>query len=56
MHARVLLARCPSQIRCLVVTIDSRSVIWAGSVVTRDIPEGVFAPGNPCRVSRKITE
>ena len=25
-------------------------------VVTRDIPEGVFAAGNPCRVIREITE
>ena len=29
---------------------------WAGSVVTRDIPKGVFAAGNPCRVIREITE
>jgi maltose O-acetyltransferase len=38
------------------VTIGSRAVIGAGSVVTRDIPEGVFAAGNPCRVIRDITE
>jgi len=38
------------------VTIGSRAVIGAGSVVTRDIPEGVFAAGNPCRVVRQITE
>lgn len=37
------------------VKIGSRSVIGAGSVVTRDIPEGVFAAGNPCRVIREIT-
>lgn len=36
------------------VKIGSRSVIGAGSVVTRDIPEGVFAAGNPCRVVREI--
>jgi maltose O-acetyltransferase len=30
-------------------------VIGAGSVVTRDIPEGVFAAGNPCRVVRAIS-
>lgn len=35
------------------VTIGSRSVIGAGSVVNRDIPEGVVAAGNPCRVIRK---
>ena len=36
------------------VTIGSRSVIGAGSVVTRDVPEGVLAAGNPCRVIREI--
>ena len=36
------------------VTIGSRSVIGAGSVVTRDVPEGVFAAGNPCRVMRDV--
>jgi maltose O-acetyltransferase len=41
---------------CPGVTIGSRSVIGAGSVVTRDIPEGVFAAGNPCRVIREVTE
>ena len=38
------------------VRIGSRSVIGAGSVVTRNIPEGVLAVGNPCRVVRQITE
>jgi maltose O-acetyltransferase len=38
------------------VRIGSRSVIGAGSVVTRDVPEGVFAAGNPCRVIREITD
>jgi maltose O-acetyltransferase len=38
------------------VSIGSRSVIGAGSVVTRDIPEGVFAAGNPCRVIREVSE
>jgi len=36
------------------VRIGSRAVIGAGSVVTRDIPEGVLAAGNPCRVIRRI--
>jgi maltose O-acetyltransferase len=36
------------------VTIGSRAVIGAGSVVTRSIPGGVFAAGNPCRVIREI--
>ena len=38
------------------VTIGSNTVIGAGSVVNRDIPDGVVAVGNPCRVLRKITE
>ena len=38
------------------VRIGSGAVIGAGSVVTRDIPENVFAAGNPCRVIREITE
>src|SRR5678816_603591 len=38
------------------VRIGSRAVIGAGSVVTRDVPEQVFAAGNPCRVIREITE
>jgi len=39
---------------CPGVTIGSRAVIGAGSVVTRDIPDGVFAAGNPCRVIRQL--
>jgi maltose O-acetyltransferase len=38
------------------VRIGARSVIGAGSVVTRDVPEGVLAVGNPCRVVREISE
>jgi maltose O-acetyltransferase len=37
------------------VRIGSRAVIGAGSVVTRDVPQGVFASGNPCRVIRENT-
>jgi maltose O-acetyltransferase len=37
------------------VRIGSRAVIGAGSVVTRDVPDGMFAAGNPCRVIREIT-
>ena len=36
------------------VKIGKGSVIGAGSVVTKDIPENVVAVGNPCRVLRKI--
>lgn len=38
------------------VTIGSRAVIGAGSVVTRDVPAGVFAAGNPCRVIRSLDQ
>lgn len=38
------------------VTIGSNSIIGAGSVVTKDVPEWVIAAGNPCKVVRKITE
>ena len=36
------------------VQIGARAVIGAGSVVTRDIPQDVFAAGNPCRVVRDL--
>jgi maltose O-acetyltransferase len=39
---------------CPGVTIGNGSVIGAGSVVTRDVPPGVFAAGNPCRVIRNV--
>jgi len=36
------------------VRVGSRTVIGAGSVVTRDVPDGVLAAGNPCRVIRSL--
>lgn len=39
---------------CPGVEIGDRSVIGAGSVVTRNIPPDVFAAGNPCRVIRPL--
>lgn len=39
---------------CPGVTIGARCVIGAGSVVTRDVPDDVFAAGNPCRVIRAL--
>ncbi|MCH5160089.1 MAG: sugar O-acetyltransferase [Clostridiales bacterium] len=41
---------------CGGVSIGDGTVIGAGSVVTRDVPSGVFAAGNPCRIVRKLTE
>ncbi len=41
---------------CPGVKIGAKTVIGAGSVVTRDLPDGVFAAGNPCRVIREINE
>lgn len=38
------------------VTIGDNTVVGAGSVVTRDLPCGVVAAGNPCRVLREIGE
>lgn len=38
------------------ITIGGNSVIGAGSVVTKDIPENVVAVGNPCKVLREIGE
>ena len=43
-----------SVVICPGATIGNRIVIGAGSVVTRDIPDDVFAAGNPCKVIRSI--
>jgi maltose O-acetyltransferase len=37
------------------VTIGARSTIGAGSVVTKSVPQDVFAAGNPCRVLRALS-
>lgn len=36
------------------INIGDNSTIGAGSVVTHDIPAGVVAAGNPCRVIRSL--
>lgn len=43
-------------ILCPGVRIGEGAVIGAGSVVSREIPSGVFAAGNPCRVVRRIDQ
>lgn len=37
------------------VTIGDNTIIGAGSIVTHDIPSGVFAAGNPCKIIKKIS-
>lgn len=41
---------------CPGVKIGNRAVIGAGSVVTKDIPNDVFAAGNPCKIIKKIEQ
>ncbi len=38
------------------VTIGDNTVVGAGSVVTKDLPDNVVAVGNPCRVLRQISD
>ena len=45
---------CGGVIVCPGVTIGDRSVIAAGSVVTRDIPADCLAAGNPAVVKRRL--
>lgn len=44
-----------SAVICPGISIGDRTVIGAGSVVTKDIPSDVFAAGNPCRVVRGLS-
>ncbi len=39
---------------CPGVTIGRDTVVGAGAVVTRDLPDGVLAVGNPARVIRQL--
>ncbi len=39
---------------CPGVTIGAETIVGAGSVVVRDLPGGVVAAGNPCRVVRQL--
>lgn len=38
------------------VTIGERSIIGAGSVVTKDVPPGVIMAGNPAKILRKLKD
>lgn len=40
----------------LLILDEADVVIGSGSVVTKDVPDGVIAAGNPCRVLRRITQ
>ena len=39
---------------CPGVSVGDRSVIGAGSVVTKDVPPGVVVAGNPAKVIRNL--
>lgn len=41
-------------ILCPGVTVGKNSIVGAGSVVTRAVPDGVVAAGNPCRAIREL--
>ena len=45
-----------SAIICPGVKIGNRSIIGAGSVVTKNVPDDVIAAGNPCRVIKELRE
>ena len=45
-----------SAVICPGVKIGNRSIVGAGSVVTKDIPDDVIAVGNPCRVIKELTK
>lgn len=47
---------CGSVTICPGVNVGNRAVIAAGSVVTKDVPEGCLVGGNPAKVIRRIDE
>jgi acetyltransferase-like isoleucine patch superfamily enzyme len=38
------------------VSIGERAIVGAGSVVTKDVPDGAIVAGNPARVMRRVVE
>ena len=45
--------------KCIIlkgVTIGARSIVGAGSVVTKDIPSDCIAAGNPCKVIKHLSK
>ena len=38
------------------VTIGERAIVGAGSVVTKDVPDGAIVAGNPARIVRRVAE
>ena len=38
------------------ITVGEKSIVGAGSVVTKDVPPGVIVAGNPARVLRSIAD
>lgn len=47
---------CGNVTICPGVTIGNKAVIAAGSVVTKDVPEGYLVGGNPAKIIRKIDQ
>ena len=45
-----------SAVICPGVTIGDRTIIGAGSVITKDLPSDVFAAGNPCKIIRELEQ
>ena len=53
-HVGIMCGQVAMSQLCRGVTSGDNTTIGAGSVVTHDIPSGVVAAGNPCRVIRKL--
>jgi len=38
------------------VAIGERAIVGAGSVVTKDVPDGAIVAGNPARLMRQVAQ